>query len=50
MGHLIKHSKLTSRKVVKKNQKSNPIIHRARVLSIADVEANRSRAYTYLPL
>lgn len=34
----------------KTQQVSKQIQHRARVLSTADVEANRSRAYTYLSL
>ena len=48
MGHLIRNnSKLSSKKgkVAKKR-----IVHRAKVLTIADVQANRSMAYTYLNL
>lgn len=52
MGHLIKNkSKLTPSKINKMDVTCNVIVgHKAKVLTSADVEANRSNAYTYLPL
>ncbi len=49
MGHFIKKSITKTSKIRKIDVNSNVVIgHKARVLSSADVEANRSRAYTYL--
>ncbi|WP_445955424.1 hypothetical protein [Yeosuana sp.] len=52
MGHFIKNkTKNSSSKLRKMDVACNVVVgHKARVLTSADVEANRSRAYTYLPL
>jgi len=52
MGNFIgKSSKIVSVRASKKSAiSSNKIIHRAKVLSSSDVEANRCMAYAYLSL
>lgn len=50
MGHLLrKKTKKSTSKVRKLDVDHNIVVgHKARVLTSADVEANRSRAYKYL--
>jgi hypothetical protein len=52
MGHFINNNKKKSASKVRKMDVTCNvvIVHKAKVLTTADVEANRSRAYTYLPL
>lgn len=52
MGLFIKNkTKITSSKTRKIDVNCNVVVgHKAKVLTTADVEANRSKAYTYLPL
>lgn len=51
MGHLIKTSKIRSSKSKASNSITvKRVLHKAKVLTAADVEANRSTAYTYLTL
>jgi hypothetical protein len=52
MGHFIRNkSKISLSKARKLNVTCAVVVgHRAIVLTSADVEANRSKAYTYLPL
>lgn len=49
MGHFIKKNIKKSSKIRKIDVNYNVVVgHKAKVLTSADVEANRSRAYTYL--
>lgn len=52
MGHfIINKSKISLSKIRKVDVTCDVIVgHKARVLTSADVEANRSKAYVYLPL
>jgi len=52
MGRFINNnSKKSPSKARKIDVSCNVVVgHKAKVLTTADVEANRSRAYTYLPL
>lgn len=54
MGHLIKNKPKLSSKRFSKNitdiSRGASIVHKARVLTAADVQANRSAAYSYLSL
>lgn len=49
MGNFIKKNKTTSKRVTSVGS-GKKVLHKAKVLTPADVEANRSSAYRYLAL
>jgi len=52
LGNLIKNTTYSKRSISKttNTSKKSIVVHKAKVLSPADVHANRSQAYSFLPL